>query len=113
VHATVGLNISWDTLSAGFPHPWRWVPLPLITDHARCQHPNRSASELVKASRQRKCAPDVAQVTVNVPLTKSTRGMIDASAISKMKKGAYLVRRTTAASLWGVAAVTCCETSTP
>ena len=27
-----------------------------------------------------------------MPLTKSTRGMIDASAIKKMKKGAYLVR---------------------
>jgi D-isomer specific 2-hydroxyacid dehydrogenase, NAD binding domain len=37
----------------------------------------------------------VAQVTVNVPLTKSTRGMIDASAIKRMKKGAYLVRPTT------------------
>lgn len=32
------------------------------------------------------------QITINVPLTKSTRGMIDAEAIGKMKKGAYLVR---------------------
>lgn len=30
-------------------------------------------------------------ITINVPLTKSTRGMIDAKAIGKMKKGAYLV----------------------
>lgn len=32
-----------------------------------------------------------AQVTINVPLTKQTKGMIDADKIGKMKRGAYLV----------------------
>lgn len=31
------------------------------------------------------------QVTINVPLTKQTKGMIDADNIGKMKRGAYLV----------------------
>jgi D-isomer specific 2-hydroxyacid dehydrogenase, NAD binding domain len=40
------------------------------------------------------CFVHVWQVSINVPLTKSTRGMIDSAAIKKMKKGAYLVRQT-------------------